>query len=142
MGEIANCPNCHAIFLRGTATVCLDCRKQEEEDFQTVYRFIRQKKNRTATVEDITSVTGVSEDLIRKFVKERRLHPAQFPALAYSCEKCGASIQEDRLCSSCKNTLEEGLKAYDQTEQTIDQKKRENLSSGLTYYSVNSHKKS
>ncbi|UOQ45723.1 flagellar protein YvyF [Halobacillus salinarum] len=141
MGELANCPRCKELFLKGTAEVCQNCRRLEEEDFQKVYAFIRKKSNRTATVMDIVEETGVEEQLIRKFVKQRRLHPAEFPGLSYPCEKCGAEIQEDRLCKNCIDELVSGIKHHERMEKGLERRKQQELKKGLTYYSVNNQKK-
>ncbi|GGF31228.1 hypothetical protein GCM10010954_33040 [Halobacillus andaensis] len=135
MAELANCPRCNALFMRGPATVCRDCVKQEEKEFQTVYAFVRQKKNRTATVLEIVRETGVEEYKIRDFVKAKRLHPAQFPALAYSCEKCGADIQEGRLCESCAREIHQGVREQEELKSVTERNKKEDAGP-VTYYSV------
>ncbi|WP_079478165.1 TIGR03826 family flagellar region protein [Halobacillus salinus] len=141
MGEVANCPRCNAIFMKGAATVCPECQKQEEKDFQTVYVFLRKKENRTANVKEIEYHTGVEEKLIRKFVAQKRLHPAQFPNLMYHCDRCGAGIQEGRLCDSCTEEIEGGL---EKVERDKDFEKRkedlERLKSNKTYYSLRNNR--
>ncbi|MBA2175558.1 flagellar protein YvyF [Halobacillus locisalis] len=136
MGEVANCPRCNAIFMKGAATVCPDCQRQEEKDFQTVYAFMRKKQNRSANVKEIEYHTGVEEKLIRRFVAQKRLHPAQFPNLMYSCEKCGAGIQDGRLCSSCTEEIEGGLKQVARNQELEEKKKQAESARNRTYYSV------
>ncbi|MCP3028098.1 TIGR03826 family flagellar region protein [Halobacillus sp. A5] len=135
MAELANCPWCHGLFMKGPAAICRDCVKQEEDDFQTVYSFVRQKKNRTATVPDIVRETGVEEYKIREFVKAKRLHPTQFPGLAYSCEKCGTDIKDGRMCESCTGELKEGVQKQEKMKQAAQKGKKEDLGQ-VTYYSV------
>lgn len=138
MGDLANCPRCHAIFMKGAAVVCPACSKKEEEDFQTVYAFMRKKQNRTATVEEIEENTGVPEKRIRQFVKQKRLHPAQFPNLAYGCEKCGASVREGRICERCQRDIQTGLRQHEQNESFRNKKiEAEQAKESRTYYSVN-----
>lgn len=136
MGELANCSRCHGLFLKGSSMVCPECKKQEEKDFQTVYAFLRKKQNRTATVEEIEAGTGVSEEQIRQFVKQKRLHPVHFPNLSYGCEKCGAAINEDRLCEVCKESIQKGLHVRERNaslESRKEEKEREKAN--RTYYS-------
>lgn len=95
MGELANCPMCGELFLKEILTVCRSCYEKEEEQFETVYKYIRKKKNRTATVDEVAEATGVKESLIRKWVKERRIHRADFPNLTYSCERCGEQTTKE-----------------------------------------------
>lgn len=137
MAEVANCPRCNAIFMKRVgATVCPDCQKQEEKDFQTVYAFMRKKQNRSANVQEIEYHTGVDEKLIRKFVAQKRLHPAQFPNLMYNCERCGAGIQDGRLCDSCTQEIEGGLQKMKQDEDFKKRKEGLERAENKTYYSV------
>ncbi|QAS53699.1 TIGR03826 family flagellar region protein [Halobacillus litoralis] len=137
MGDLANCTRCNAIFIKGTAAVCPECRKKEEEDFQVVYSYMRKKQNRMATVEDIEADTGVAEKQIREFVKQKRLHPAQFPNMAYGCEKCGSSIREGRLCEGCKGEIASGLQKQEQNDSMKQRQKDAELKkANRTYYSV------
>ncbi|QDP41285.1 TIGR03826 family flagellar region protein [Radiobacillus deserti] len=105
MAELSNCPRCDKLFVKGYRDICQDCYKQEEMDFQTVYAFMKQRKNREATVLDIVEATGVEETLILKFVKEQRLRTSQFPRLAYKCERCEREITEGNLCVKCTKEL-------------------------------------
>ncbi|MFB9973265.1 hypothetical protein FPQ10_10895 [Allobacillus sp. SKP2-8] len=133
MGELANCPMCGELFLKGPLTVCRSCYEEEEEQFETVYKYIRKKKNRTASVDEVAEATGVNESLIRKWVKERRIHRADLPNLTYSCERCGEQIHEGKLCDSCKNELYHDLQASD--EPTMVDKIKEEKKNDI-YYNV------
>ncbi|MCP3031434.1 flagellar protein YvyF [Halobacillus sp. A1] len=136
MAELANCPRCHALFMKGPAIVCNDCVKREEEDFQLVYSFVRKKENRTAAIPDIVRKTGVEEYKIREFVKSKRLHPAQFPALSYGCERCGADIRVGRLCEDCTISIRSGVQMQDELDYLEACNKKEGLGP-VTYYTVN-----
>ncbi|WP_226580622.1 TIGR03826 family flagellar region protein [Halobacillus litoralis] len=136
MGDLANCPRCNALFMKGAATVCPACVKKEEADFQTVYAFIRKKVNRTATVDDIVRETGVPEKQIRKFVKQKRLHPAHFPNLTYGCEKCGRSIREGRICEGCNQSIQTGLQREERNKEFSERIKETKKDYGRTYYSL------
>ncbi|WP_281658519.1 TIGR03826 family flagellar region protein [Halobacillus sp. Cin3] len=136
MGELANCPRCNSIFIKGTAVICQACVKKEEQDFQTVYTFLRKKSNRTATVNEIEAKTGVSKKQIREFVKQKRLHPSQFPSLEYGCEKCASPIQEGRICSGCSKELGAELEQVTRNEQFAGRIKDKEKIYRKTYYSV------
>ena len=73
MAELKNCARCGNIFAMTIRDICPKCHKEEEEDFQTVYRFLTKKKNREATITEIVDATGVEEDVIIKFIKQQRL---------------------------------------------------------------------
>ena len=42
--------------------------------YEEVYRFLRRRENRAATIERIVEVTGVTEDLLHKWVRKGRLN--------------------------------------------------------------------
>ncbi|WP_042350845.1 TIGR03826 family flagellar region protein [Bacillus massiliigorillae] len=139
MGEIANCPNCSTIFEKTKfRDVCDQCYKEEEKMFDKVYRYIKKKENRTATVEQVLEDTGIEEELLIKFIKTGRLRPLLYPNLRYKCEKCGELIREGQLCPTCKEKMVKELKTFEAEE------KRKNdiieRSSRNTYH-VNDYKK-
>ncbi|MGP4068814.1 TIGR03826 family flagellar region protein [Halobacillus sp. B29] len=133
MRGLANCPRCSALFLTGTSAVCNQCRNKEEQNYQKVYAFMRKKQNRMASVEEIEVATEVSEKQIREFVKQKRLHPAQFPNISYPCEKCERPIQDGRICERCKLEITKGLKRHESNKELNSKKK---VKEDRTYYSV------
>lgn len=126
MGELANCLKCNALFLKTKfRDICDACYKEEENDYQTVYSFLKKRENRTATLLEVVEGTGVSEDLLLKFIRQRRLQLANFPNLGYPCEKCGEVIQEGKLCVPCAKELRteiEKLKKYDDHQKANEDK--------------------
>lgn len=116
--EIINCPTCGALYEKNKfRDVCAACWKQEEEDYQTVYKFMRKRINRAATVDQIVEQTGVRKELILKFVKKGRLHPTQFPNLGYPCDRCGRIIQKGKLCMECSEELRDDLETFQRDEE-------------------------
>lgn len=140
MAELANCTRCNAVFLRGIRDICQNCYKEEEAAFQTVYRFLKERKNREATLLEIVESTGVEETYITKFIKERRLLPSEFPKLAYPCEKCGTNIVKGKLCLSCTEELKKDLRMFDKTEEKLA-KVRDADQRHETYYAMDKHEK-
>ena len=92
--------------------VCDSCWKEEEKQFDIVYKFIRKRENRTATIPQVLEATEVDEDLLLKFVKTGRLKVTQFPNLGYPCDKCGNIIRTGKLCDSCASQLREALEIH------------------------------
>lgn len=136
MGELANCPRCNALFVKSVKSVCDACYKKEEEAYERVYNFISKKKNRTSNIDEVVKATNVERDLVLKFIKERRLRAGDFPNLAYDCEKCGAPIQQGRICSSCASGIEADL----EREKSIEEVQQKNDREDHTYYSVGNFK--
>ncbi len=136
MEEFVNCPSCGEIFLKNKfRDVCPKCYKKEEEDFQTVYKFMRKRENRAATIDQIVTQTGVSEELILKFIKKGRLQTTQFPNLGYPCDHCGHIIRKGKLCEKCSSELRNELEVFHKEEK----RKHELLEREKgTYYSQSS----
>ncbi|MBS2970678.1 hypothetical protein J9317_18200 [Metabacillus sp. KIGAM252] len=118
MNDLANCPKCNALFVKTQfRTVCGDCYKIEEKQFETVYGFLRKRENRKARIAEVVSGTGVAEELILKFIRLGRLQLSNFPNLGYPCEKCGNMIREGKICSSCTKGLHDQLAQLQREEE-------------------------
>ena len=114
MVQVRNCPTCNAIFnFNGLRGVCPSCFKKEEELFNKVYQFLRKRENRAATIDRIEEVTGAKKSLLHKWVRKRRLQPAQFPGLGYPCDNCGTLVTQGKLCSTCSESIKSDLKRED-----------------------------
>jgi flagellar operon protein (TIGR03826 family) len=138
MSQLDNCPNCGQIYIKNAfRDVCENCYKQEEADYQTVYKYIRQRQNRTATMEQVVNETGVSEALIVKFIRKGRIQLSQFLHLGYPCDRCGTLIREEKLCVSCKKDIQTQLTQVVREEER--QLELKNL--GKTYHAVNKIKR-
>ncbi|HEX7064425.1 MAG TPA: TIGR03826 family flagellar region protein [Bacillales bacterium] len=133
MSQLANCPNCGQLFVKSVRLICNSCYKKEEEMFETVYVFIREQKNRSATMMEICEATKVPEKAITRFIKEGRLRLADFPNLRYPCEACGNPIRKGKLCGECRGELKESLEHYNR-EQEFERRKQESRSV-KTYFS-------
>jgi len=115
--ELANCASCGNVFAKSMRDICRDCYMKEEEDFKTVYKFLTVRKNRQATILEIVDGTGVDEDLIIKFIKEKRLRASEFPNLSYPCDKCGNPILEGKLCGTCKDSLINAIEYHEKVSE-------------------------
>lgn len=139
MAELANCPHCGQLFMKCVRNICMPCYEKEEEQFETVYQFIRDKKNRRATMAEICEATGVADRTIHRFIKEGRLQLADFPNLNYPCESCGVPIRQGKLCASCTYSLRKGLDTHEK-EKAFEKRKQESLRVP-TYFSDPSRKR-
>ena len=113
MAEIRNCPSCGEFFnYTGVRDVCYKCAQREEDMYQIVYRFLRKRENRAATVDRIVEATGVDEEVLYKWVRKGRLHPAVFPNLGYPCDNCGKITNKGKLCQDCQDDLKSELRTF------------------------------
>lgn len=118
MAELRNCPMCQNFFnYTGLREVCHNCAQKEEEMYQVVYRFLRKRENRAANVDRIVEATGVDRDLLYKWVRKGRLHPAVFPSLGYPCDNCGHLTTKGKLCESCQNDLKSDLRTFEAAKE-------------------------
>ena len=136
MAELDNCQQCGKLFVRAIRPICQDCYNIEEEQFQTVYNFMKKRVNREATIPEIVEGTGVDEALIIKFVKEKRLRANQFPNLTYPCERCGEQITDGKLCDKCSRQLVGELEFEDQLESIDERNQQAERDRVRTYYAV------
>ena len=113
MQSLANCPRCGNVFVKSLREICPSCYKEEEEAFKIVYQFLKKQQNREATIREIVEATEVEEELVIKFVKEKRLRTSQFPKLAYPCDKCGEQITSGKICPRCSTGLLKALETHD-----------------------------
>lgn len=115
--ELSNCPDCGEIYVKNKfRNVCEKCWREEEAAFDVVYKYMRKRENRAATLLQVVEATGVLEALILKFVKNGKLQVAQFPNLGYPCDKCGTVIRKGRLCDECAGEIKADLKIVEHEE--------------------------
>ncbi len=140
--QLKNCHWCGKVFAHSTDTVCQDCCKQEEKDFDRVFEFLKNKKN--ATIDEVYEETGVEKRRIIKFIRQGRLLTASGEPfdIFVECEKCGAPIREGRLCDSCAKTIREELKSPFKKEKEKEESRREFKKSGQMYTADRRTKKS
>jgi|SRR5690625_73795 len=136
MAELANCVRCDTVFAKRIREICQACYLEEERAFETVYRFLMKRVNREATLQEIVQATTVDEEKIIKFIKEKRLRTAQFPMLAYPCEKCDVPIISGKLCNTCSQDILNDLKQHEAITQQAEEKEK-----NAVYYAIDTNKK-
>ena len=117
-GEVRNCPTCDGFFnYTGIREVCAKCAQDEEKLYQEVFRFLRRRENRAASIERIVEATGAKEENLHKWVRTGRLQTAMFPNLGYPCDKCGSLTSKGKLCAACSEEISSGLRQHDAAEE-------------------------
>jgi flagellar operon protein (TIGR03826 family) len=112
--NVANCPRCGKIFVKGFAEVCPNCLKDLEQQYDKCLKYLRANKG--TNINDLSEATDVSVKQITKFIREGRISIVHAPNMAYPCEVCGTLIRENTLCEPCRmklvkdvrNTAEDG----------------------------------
>lgn len=137
MTELANCTRCDAVFVKTTRDICPTCYQVEEAAFQKVYKFLTNRKNREATIQEIVGATKVEEKLIFKFMKEQRLRSSDFPKLTYPCEKCGKGITEGKLCFDCTTDLRKAIEQHEEQSERFAQREEREEEREAVYFALN-----
>ncbi|MGN7407821.1 TIGR03826 family flagellar region protein [Sporosarcina sp. SAFN-010] len=128
MAELRHCPSCGDFFnYTGVREVCGKCGMNEERVYEEVYRFLRKRENRAATIERIVEMTEATEAMLHKWVRKGRLQPAMFPNLGYPCDTCGKLTSKGKLCDECTADLKQDLKKFEaatEFREAIQQKEQ------------------
>ncbi|RZT21566.1 TIGR03826 family flagellar region protein [Fictibacillus sp. BK138] len=113
MDNVINCPQCGRLFVKYLREHCDVCFKEEEQQYDKVYRFIRKSENRNATIIDVSEATSVSENKIIYFIHQGRIRVKGFPNFTYPCDGCQKPINDSRLCQDCKTRIMADLSIED-----------------------------
>lgn len=125
MAELRSCPGCGTFFnYTGMREVCQKCAQSEEDLYQVVYRFLRKRENRAATVERIEEATGVEKELLYKWVRKGRLHRTMFPNLGYPCDNCGHLTNTGKLCDRCQDNIRRELTQFEVAQEFRESMRR------------------
>lgn len=85
------------------APICITCRKNLEEKFTVVKKYLRE--NPGATINELADVAEVPITQINQWVREERLTFSDDSPVGIDCERCGKMIKSGRYCPECKNTI-------------------------------------
>lgn len=104
MPEIRYCKSCRKMFQYITGPVlCATCKQADEAEFKKVRDFLRDFPG--ATMQEVSTNTGVSPTKINRWLKEERLEVSEGSPVALSCESCGIRIRSGRFCLECSRSL-------------------------------------
>lgn len=100
--NVRNCTRCGKIYAYDGFNICLNCRKDDEEDFKKIKEFLDE--NPGANISELSDGTGVDSKKIMEFLRQGRLEIKDEHNILLTCERCGSSIKTGRFCEKC--TLE------------------------------------
>ena len=104
------CEWCDRLFQSKGYHLCDTCKIEDMKRFAKVSEFIRDSKNREATLTEVVNVTGVEEVDISRYIQEGRLIVKSMPNLRISCAACGKLTNDGRLCKACRDLIGGSLK--------------------------------
>lgn len=79
---------------------CLECAKDNYDDFQTIRNYLEKTGSASALV--IERETGVPRKIINYFFQEEYLEIPSSSSIRVPCSNCGAPIRTGVLCDACK----------------------------------------
>jgi hypothetical protein len=91
----------------GGKSVCPNCEKSEEEDFQKVKEFISE--HHEVPLSEVVKETGVSIKRITKFIREGRLEVSKGMSNDFLCESCQEPVATGKYCIKCFTTMKSEL---------------------------------
>lgn len=121
--NVANCPRCGKIFVKGFAEVCPNCMKDLEQQYDKCLKYLRANKG--ININDLSEATDVSVKQITKFIREGRISIVHAPNMAYPCEVCGTLIRENTLCEPCRMKLVKDVRNTAEDERRNEELKRQ-----------------
>jgi NMD protein affecting ribosome stability and mRNA decay len=96
----SNCPRCGRIFTKyGNSSVCDDCKKAIEEEFEKVRLYV--KENPHSSAQEVSEHCEIPVKRILQFVREGKLEVSHGMAELITCTKCGRPIKTGRMCEKC-----------------------------------------
>jgi flagellar operon protein (TIGR03826 family) len=107
--DLSNCPQCGKLFVKGIREHCDVCCREEEMQYDKVYRYLRKSENRNATILEVSEATTVAENKIIYFIHQGRIRVKGFPNFTYPCDGCQNPINDGRLCEECKIRIKSDL---------------------------------
>ena len=106
--DFRNCPACGSIFRYQTRNLCPVCVEAEEKEFDIVRNYVRDHPGEN--IFQVSQATGVSEDKIIRFLRDGRLIARGISTEGVlTCDRCGQTISEGRLCPACRGELSRDL---------------------------------
>lgn len=102
--EVRTCKQCKRIFNYLTGQpICPACKDMLEEKFIKVKEYIRE--NPRDGINEVAAANDVTNNQIRRWIREERLSFSEESGIGIDCESCGKMIKSGRLCQACKDRL-------------------------------------
>ena len=106
--DIRNCTRCGKIYAYDGFNICMQCRREDEEDFKRVKEYIDE--NPGANISEVSEKTKIDSKKIIEFLKQGRLEIEDENNTLLQCERCGASIKTGRFCDKCTAEMQKEFK--------------------------------
>jgi hypothetical protein len=125
--ELASCPVCGQLYMKGVIEMCPKCLAQEEKNERIVAEYVRT--HHRCTVEEVHEVTGIKENVIYRMIENGHLQECE--NLYYPCEQCKKIINKGRLCKICMEFFLDQVKEMKAKEEKVENRKNGYQSAGM-----------
>jgi len=125
--ELASCPICGQLYMKGVIEMCPKCLAQEEEYEKIVAEYV--ETHHRCTIEEVHKVTGIKESVIYRMIESGRLEECE--NLYYPCQQCRKIINKGRLCKNCMESFLEQVKEMKDKEEKVENIKNGYQSAGM-----------
>jgi len=102
---IQNCKKCGKLFVSAGLSICEDCVKKEDEQFEIVKQYLLE--NPRSSVIKVSEATGVPVETVTEFMRQGRLigiEPDDAENILV-CSICKKPISSGRICEQCQKAL-------------------------------------
>ena len=106
----------------------------EEEIFSDLHHFLLRKNNRILSNDEVVNKTGVSPELLYKWVKNGKLKQSVFPNLGAPCERCGKITNHSKICRGCANTITSTLAQEEKDQVWFNHVQKKNPRASAYHY--------
>ncbi|OCT13214.1 flagellar protein [Paenibacillus pectinilyticus] len=121
--NVANCPRCGKIFVKGFVELCPNCMKEQELHYEKCVKYLRENKG--VNINELSEATGVGIKQISKFIREGRISIYNAPNMSYPCEMCGTLIRENTICESCRQKLVKDVRNNEEDERRDEERRQQ-----------------
>ena len=126
--DIRNCSSCGKMFTYlGGPPLCQACVKKMDDKFADVKQYVYDHPG--CRIQEVCEEMDVTQQQIKKWIREERLTFADTSDIALTCEKCGKRILTGRFCKECKTNMinqMNGLYKKEEPEIKIEKHSTEN----------------
>ncbi len=107
---VESCIGCKRLFQYPGfgAKFCPSCKQRDLDNQHLVKQYIRE--HGMANMYEIAENTGVSENLVRQYLRDGMLEIPEGSPIYIKCESCGCDIRYGRWCPSCAARMSNDLK--------------------------------
>ena len=132
---LTKCVRCKKLFNKMENPVCGDCMPAEQDDFETIRKYVAENEGADALV--VSKATGVDINCVNRMIENGNIATlsADLDASSFTCGQCGAPAisSTKRLCQDCLDKLNLKMMA---TRKDMEVEQQNNRLKGSSVHEV------